>query len=453
MNKKISIGLLVAATAVAWNCSEESTTSVASSSPLMSSYSEDINCLTLVAEGASAWIVKSSPVFLIYAPDAQGNFVVRLANGNLFGSYNAEDQTIFSTQNKAILTGIDINDLAVIDQNCDAFDPTTGTAYPHLGELDSLALDSVLAISSASPVPQSSVSVLVSSSSLQSLSSAVALSSAAAPASSSRATVSSSSKIASSSSAPKSSSSVASSSSKKDYTNNITDGKAPDPNIKVVNGGASGSGKATRYWDSCAPSCAWTGKKKESYVDVAKTCLADGTEGDVKYDGSVCNSDGLSGTCTFQAPMIINDKYAYAFAAANDQEAVCGRCFMLTFNGGAEGGDRGSIRDKKLIVMISNTGSDVQRGNFDIMIPGGGVGQFDGCRKMGISCNGQRYGGLLSDCGNGNKDCLAQKCNSEYKDPNLRNGCLFLANWLDAADNPYHSYKQVECPQELIDRF
>ncbi len=254
---------------------------------------------------------------------------------------------------------------------------------------------------------------------------------------------------------PKSSSSAKSSSSQQQQqqpksSSSQQANNGTSPNIQVVNGGVSGSGKATRYWDSCKPHCAWDGKDKESNVGTARTCHADGSIAGTG-EKSACDG-GPAGTCADQAPMIINDEYAYAFAAYSGNGAVCGRCFMLTFNGTTDNGDKSSIRNKKLIVMISNIGYDVQQGNFDIMIPGGGVGAFSGCRQMGISCAGAQYGGLLTTC-NGDKSCLIQKCNSEYTNTNLKNGCLFLANWLDAADNPHHSFKQVVCPSELMQKF
>lgn len=252
----------------------------------------------------------------------------------------------------------------------------------------------------------------------------------------------------SSSSSAKSSSSQQQQQQKSSSSQQANNGTSP--NIQVVNGGISGSGKATRYWDSCKPHCAWDGKDKESNVGTARTCHADGSIAGTD-EKSACDG-GPAGTCADQAPMIINDEYAYAFAAYSGNGAVCGRCFMLTFNGTTDNGDKSSIRNKKLIVMISNIGYDVQQGNFDIMIPGGGVGAFSGCKQMGISCAGAQYGGLLTTC-NGDKSCLIQKCNSEYTNTNLKNGCLFLANWLDAADNPHHSFKQVVCPSELLQKF
>src|SRR5574344_1916852 len=118
----------------------------------------------------------------------------------------------------------------------------------------------------------------------------------------------------SSSSAPKSSSSVAKSSSSQG---------SQAPNIKVIQGGKSGSGYATRYWDSCKPHCAWEGKGGP----VARTCQRDGTTRAGSGELSVCK-DGSAGTCFDQTPIIINNDYAYAFAATPGGGNDCGKCYM-----------------------------------------------------------------------------------------------------------------------------
>jgi hypothetical protein len=96
------------------------------------------------------------------------------------------------------------------------------------------------------------------------------------------------------------------------------------------------------------------------------------------------------------------------------------------------------------------------------MIPGGGFGIFNGCStKMGWGSQGAQYGGLLSDCETESnykastyKSCLTKKCNSSFaNDPEAKEGCLFLANWMNAAGNPLHKYREVECPQALKDRY
>ncbi|MBR2091335.1 MAG: glycosyl hydrolase family 5, partial [Fibrobacter sp.] len=100
------------------------------------------------------------------------------------------------------------------------------------------------------------------------------------------------------------------------------------------------------------------------------------------------------------------------------------------------------------------------------MIPGGGFGAFNGCSQMGwnIPQNSTTYGGLLSDCENESgyngdvyskrKECLTKKCNSAFaNDTEAKEGCLFLATWMEAAGNPQHTYKEVPCPQALIAKF
>lgn len=133
---------------------------------------------------------------------------------------------------------------------------------------------------------------------------------------------------------------------------------------------------------------------------------------------------------------------------------------MLTFTGEGKDGTNArsrALKGKTLIVMSSNIGYDVAGGQFDIMIPGGGVGAFNGCSVMGLSCAGKQYGGLLGTCedaGGGDakiKSCLVESCNREYaNNPQAKEGCLFMATWMNAAStNPRHTYVEVECPAEL----
>lgn len=229
------------------------------------------------------------------------------------------------------------------------------------------------------------------------------------------------------------------------------------PNIKVVSGGKSGSGYATRYWDSCKPHCAWNGKGGPATTPT-RTCHADGSLAGAD-EASACDG-GTAGTCLSQIPQIINDQVAYAFAATPGGENDCGRCFMLTFTGEGKDGTNArsrALKGKKLIVISSNIGYDVAGGQFDIMIPGGGVGRFNGCGVMGLSCAGEQYGGLLAICekaGGGDakiKSCLVESCNREYANkPQAKEGCLFMATWMNAAStNPRHTYVEVECPAEL----
>ena len=111
--------------------------------------------------------------------------------------------------------------------------------------------------------------------------------------------------------------------------------------------------------------------------------------------------------------------------------------------------------------MTTNIGGDVQQGQFDIMIPGGGVGMFNGCSQMGWGPQGEQYGGLLSDCEKEKNykpaatlTCLKEKCNSVFSnDSQAKQGCLFLAEFMHGAGNPLHDYVEVECPDVLKSKY
>lgn len=255
--------------------------------------------------------------------------------------------------------------------------------------------------------------------------------------------------------APKSSSSGAKSSNSEDDSY----GSTPAEELKYVNGGASGHGWATRYWDCCKPSCAWN---ENAGGNPTKTCTLQGSPVG-PGDQSVC-SGGQAAVCTSQIPFAVNDKIAYGFAAVPAADGgKCGRCFALKFTGTGKyetKANHQALSGKTLVVMVSNIGGDVNPGQFDVMIPGGGVGAFNGCSSVWGNNLGAQYGGLLSDCEesvgyNGDllkkrKECLVEKCNSVFANhKDAKEGCLFLANWMQAAGNPEHDYAEVECPQAL----
>ena len=261
-----------------------------------------------------------------------------------------------------------------------------------------------------------------------------------------------------SSSSVKSSSSSAKSSSSSAKSSSSTGGNSGTYQIKYVNGGKSGDGYATRYWDCCKPHCAWP-----EHGGTASTCDARGNKIGDKGASSMCDG-GNAGICRSQFPIVINDTLAFAFAATPGGENNCGKCFDLAFTGqGKYATDNHSkLKGKHLIVMSNNVGYDVAGGQFDVMIPGGGYGIFNGCsQKMGWGSQGSQYGGLLDQCEQESnykastyKSCLQKKCESSFSsDPEAKEGCLFMANWMNAAGNPLLKYKEVECPQELKDRY
>jgi len=243
----------------------------------------------------------------------------------------------------------------------------------------------------------------------------------------------------------------------------------PEKNSEDKDEPAQKSGWVSRYWDGCKQSCSWGGKTQYPPLassDRCRACQIDGHSEIAATDNnkSSCTSGGNSYTCFDFTPHKVNDNLAYAFAAAPTDQ--CGKCFELQFDGGSKypaNANHLKIKGKTLIVMTSNKGGDVSQGQFDVLIPGGGVGQYNAfSSQISVSTNqlGDQYGGLLSACekeSNYNastyKQCLTNKCISVFTDATLREGCIFLADWFEAAGNPTMLYKEVECPEYLINRY
>jgi hypothetical protein len=237
------------------------------------------------------------------------------------------------------------------------------------------------------------------------------------------------------------------------------------PTLSQGQSGVS-TGKTTRYWDACKPSCAWTGNVSGGRP-VAKSCNAYGAKLNDANTGSACpnaNSTNQSYTCMDQAPWAVNDNVAYGFAATTGN-GYCGRCFQLQFSDNGEGGSSGTIQGKTMIVMVSNIGGDVHKDQFDIMIPGGGVGIYNALtyqlQQNGVSSPslGDQYGGFRSPnnggCGN-NATCVQNMCNSAFSGSglaNLKRGCDWFVSWFKIANNPNILYKEVDCPADLLSRY
>jgi len=201
-----------------------------------------------------------------------------------------------------------------------------------------------------------------------------------------------------------------------------------------------GNGFATRYWDCCQPHCSQFNGHRCSQDGVSNT-------GDTN---SSCNGGG-SFACYDEAPYAISDCLSYGhFAKANPN---CGGCYRIQFTGTGEHNqnDPGSklIKGKQMIVKVTNTGSDVGGNQFDLMIPGGGVGQFNACsRQWGTSDLGAQYGGFLSECTGSHsakKDCVRQEC-MKIPAGTARDGCLWFVDWFQVADNPQFTSTQTDCP-------
>ena len=153
------------------------------------------------------------------------------------------------------------------------------------------------------------------------------------------------------------------------------------------------------------------------------------------YNAESTCDDGPSMTYLIKMPQVVSDTLAYASAASLGNGAnVCGKCFALKFKGRGKYETKENyqkLAEKSLIVMSSNIGYNVAGGLFDIMIPGGGVGIFNGCAGI-MSTAGKQYGGLLSDCEEQvgwegdvymkRKSCFHEKCNANSRGDALQ-GC------------------------------
>lgn len=215
---------------------------------------------------------------------------------------------------------------------------------------------------------------------------------------------------------------------------------APDCSGEGLPNVSGGDGFATRYWDCCQPHCSQFDGHRCSQDGISNT-------GDTN---SSCNGGG-SFACYDDAPRAVSECLAYGHMAKANPN--CGGCYRIQFTGEGQdnAGDVGSklIKGKQMIVKVTNTGSDVAGNQFDLMIPGGGVGQFNACsRQWGTSELGAQYGGFLSECTgphSAKKECVRQGCMKIPAGP-ARDGCIWFVDWFQVADNPKFTSQATDCP-------
>ncbi len=215
----------------------------------------------------------------------------------------------------------------------------------------------------------------------------------------------------------------------------------PDCSAEGLPQVSGGEGFATRYWDCCQPHCAQQDGHKCSQDGTTRT--GDGT--------SACNGGGAY-ACYDEAPRAVSECLSYGYIAKANPN--CGGCYRIQFTGQGEhlASDPGSqlIRGKQMIVKVSNTGSDVAGNQFDLMIPGGGVGMFNACsNQWGTNDLGAQFGGFLAECSSNSfeerKACVRQGC-MKIPAGGARDGCLWFVDWLQIADNPKFTSQPTDCP-------
>ncbi|MDG5813524.1 hypothetical protein QA601_00390 [Chitinispirillales bacterium ANBcel5] len=250
--------------------------------------------------------------------------------------------------------------------------------------------------------------------------------------------------------------------------NKSCDGMMPSP----VSGN---QGWASRYWDCCMPHCSW---HDNAQGNVSRNC--DINDNEIPGNqSSGCEHSGVAYTCYDHSPFAVCEDLAYGFAALPVSGNVCGRCFQIDFDGGFQHGNpratHQALAGKTMIVMASNVGGDVreQEHQVDIMIPGGGLGlHTEGCRKQwNVDVNnesmvGATFGGFATTCedqlgwnysAEDMKGCVRNMCDNLFgNDDSLHSlweGCIWFVDWMHAANNPTFTYREVDCPPELVDLY
>lgn len=194
-------------------------------------------------------------------------------------------------------------------------------------------------------------------------------------------------------------------------------------------------GKTTRYWDCCKPSCSWNEKANVSRP--VQICQKDNTIISYRQQNLKSGCDGgVAFACANQLPFIVNQTLSFGFAAAyikgKTEADNCCACYELIFTSTP-------VVGKKMIVQITNTGADLDYNHFDIAVPGGGQGIFQGCFTQYYNFYaGNRYGGISN----------ITECNLLPKP--LQVGCRWRFTWFKNADNPSIVFKNVVCPKYLI---
>ncbi|TCS36769.1 GlyGly-CTERM sorting domain-containing protein [Reinekea marinisedimentorum] len=235
--------------------------------------------------------------------------------------------------------------------------------------------------------------------------------------------------------------------------------------LTTIHSAYAAEGYATRYWDGCKPHCAWYTNANGNPV---KSCnlYNEVNPLDTAYDYTASSCDGGDAyTCWNMAPQAISDSLSYGYAAVSADGATCGSCYQLTFTGAGyyNESDTGSvaIEGKQMILMATNIGYDVNGTQFDLLIPGGGVGAFNACSTQWSTDDlGEQYGGYLTECQytygyddyDSLKSCVQNKCTTVFSQDgmeDLKAGCDWFVDWFALADNPKFEYQEVDCPSEL----
>ena len=209
-------------------------------------------------------------------------------------------------------------------------------------------------------------------------------------------------------------------------------------------------GTTTRYWDCCKPSCGWKANAAQNGKQPTRSCGSDGSAV-VGVDTQSACSGGSAYQCYSFAPWSVSSTLSYGYAATGGRNGNCGKCFQLDFTGTGDNAGASALSSKTMIVQAINIGGDVASTQFDLLIPGGGVGAFNACsNQWGTTNLGAQYGGFLTSCNYTNTSCVEDYCTKVFgSKPTLLAGCQWFTGWFSAASNPKIKYAEVACPAEI----
>ena len=157
---------------------------------------------------------------------------------------------------------------------------------------------------------------------------------------------------------------------------------------------AGKTANVTHFWDCCKPSCGWDDGRGQGRLPLKAMCDHNGRKvGGLGIEAeSACDAKKGKGvtTCPDMAPFQdLETGHWMGFVATQDlgTKAECCECYKLKFLTG----------NATLWVQIISHGH--VNGIFDLLVPGGGLGEFDGCSSIfphSSRVPQSRFGGLHS---------------------------------------------------------
>lgn len=167
---------------------------------------------------------------------------------------------------------------------------------------------------------------------------------------------------------------------------------------------------------------------------------------------------------------LFDGKESYVYATAGSySDMECGKCYLVNLK--EEG-------YPFLLLQVINSGSDIQRGHFDIMIPAGGFGYYNACSQDckknycgGGPCHLGMFDGSFQDWNNFQYSCyqgglhwtkqdgiqeLFRKCNSLVVEKDTIKNRITFQSCVRANLNGFYrnfekiDFKRVQCPPSLI---